>query len=92
MKGIDVCEVEERVTELGGRMTELAGDMRQRADNAQQELKRNLRKVRAKADDMLEEGRHEIKSHPLTAVAGFAAVGLVLGFVAGMLFSNRKRF
>jgi ElaB/YqjD/DUF883 family membrane-anchored ribosome-binding protein len=91
MKGIDTCELTEQATQLGSRVSDMAKDVRERADAAQQDIRRNLKRVKSRADDMLEEGRHEIKSHPLTAVAAFTAVGLLLGFTAGMLLSARKR-
>jgi len=91
MKGIETCAIEERTAELTGRMNEMKDELRERADAAQQEMRRNFRKVKAKADDLLDEGRHEIKSHPLTAVATFAGAGLLLGFVAGLVVGSRKR-
>lgn len=91
MKPMQATAVAEQVTEFGGRMNEMAEGVRAKVESAQQDLNRNLRRAKVKAEDMLEEGRHEIKTRPLAAVSVFMIAGLAIGFVAGMLISNRKR-
>lgn len=80
----------ERVTEFGGRMNELADDLRAKAEAAQQDLNRNIRRAKAKAGDLMEEGRHEIKERPLAAVSAFMLTGAVLGFIAGVLVGRKR--
>ena len=91
MKAMPINAVADRAAEFGGCMHEVVDGVRAKVETAQRDVVRNYRQAKVKAEDMLEEGRHEIKTHPLSAVAGFMAVGLALGFVAGLFAGSRKR-
>lgn len=90
MKPMQANAVLEPAAEVSGCMNDMAEGFRSRAQALQQEATRNFRRAKAKAEDLLEESRHEIKTHPLAAVAGFTLAGAALGFVAGV-FVGRKR-
>ena len=90
MKPLQVNAIAEQVTEFGGRMNEMAEDVRTKLNTAQTEMGKNFRRAKAKADDLLEEGRHEIKMRPVAAVSTFMVAGAVLGFAAGILVGRKK--
>lgn len=91
MKPLAVSTAAQQATEFGGRMHEMAEEVRAKAESVQQDVTRNFRRAKVKAEEMLEEGRHEIKTHPLAAVSAFMFAGLALGFAAGMLVGSRRR-
>jgi hypothetical protein len=90
MKPMPMNVVTERAAELGGCMNEVVDGMRAKVETAQQDVTRTFRRAKVKAEDMLEEGRHEIKESPLAALAGFMALGLALGFAVGVFTGARK--
>jgi len=90
MKPMTMEDVTERAAEFGGCMSQMKDEVRAKVETVQRDVTRNLRRAKEKTEDLLEEGRHEIKTHPLAAVATFAVAGMVVGFAAGMLFSRRR--
>jgi ElaB/YqjD/DUF883 family membrane-anchored ribosome-binding protein len=66
-------------------------ELRRIVESAYDDVSRNVRKARHSAEDAIDESRHEIKRHPLTAVGTAALAGVVLGFTFGWIAaSNRK--
>lgn len=90
MKPMPMTAVADKAAEFGGRMNDVVDGVRAKVETAQQDVTRTFRKAKVKAEDLLEESRHEIKESPLAAVAGFLAIGLVLGFAAGVFAGSRK--
>lgn len=90
MKPMAVEEVTARAAEAGGCMNQMKDEVRAKVETLQRDATRNLRRARERTEDLLEEGRHEIKTHPLAAVAAFAAAGMVVGFAAGMLVCRKR--
>ena len=62
---------------------------REFANTAAAELRRTGRRARVIAEDAIEEGRHEIKENPITAVSLAVVSGLVFGFFTGFLAARR---
>jgi hypothetical protein len=90
MKPMQATAIAKEVAELRGCMNDVTEGLRAKMGSTRQEVVRDLRRVRGKAEDMLEEGRHEIKTHPVMAVSAFLLGGMALGFVAGVFFSRRR--
>ncbi|MEO6120295.1 MAG: hypothetical protein ABIP12_06350 [Terriglobales bacterium] len=90
MKTIPMNAVAERAAEFGGRVSELVGDVRGKAETARRDVTQNLRRTKRRAEDLLDEGRHGIKDHPISAVSAFLVAGLALGFAAGLLTGKRR--
>lgn len=90
MKPIRVDALQERASEFGARVSEMAEDVRDKAETTRRDVTNNLRRTKRRAEDLLAEGRHEIKKHPVSAVSAFMVAGLAVGFAAGLLAGKRK--
>jgi ElaB/YqjD/DUF883 family membrane-anchored ribosome-binding protein len=69
---------------------DLSAKVSRKIDTAYDEARRNARRLKVAAEDAVEETRHEIKEHPLTAVAFTALGAFAIGMVAGW-FTGRRR-
>ena len=67
-------------------------ELRRTVDSAYDEVARSMKRAKHAATDAIDDGRHQIKRHPFTAVGSAALSGLALGFVIGWFaHSSEKR-
>lgn len=59
-------------------------------ETAYDDVRRKARRIKVATEDAVEETRHEIKEHPLTAVALTAFGAFAIGMAAGW-FAGRRR-
>ncbi len=78
-------------SELNSETKEFVNKGREFASTTTAEMRRAGRRAQAAAEDAIEEGRHEIKEHPFTAVSLAVAGGLALGFLSGFMIGLRRR-
>ena len=88
---IPVNEAATRANELAAIPVKVADDLRRIVESAYDDVSRNVRKAKYTAEDAIDQGRHEIKRHPLAAVGTAALAGLLVGFTIGWLASNANR-
>ena len=65
-------------------------ELRRTVDSAYEEVARSMKRAKYAATDVIDDGRHQIKRHPFTAVGSAALSGLALGFLIGW-FAHGKR-
>jgi len=88
---IPVNEAATRANELAAIPVKVVDDLRRIVESAYDDVSRNVRKAKYTAEDAIDQGRHEIKRHPLAAVGTAAVAGLLVGFTIGWLASNANR-
>jgi ElaB/YqjD/DUF883 family membrane-anchored ribosome-binding protein len=76
-------------------VAELAKDLSvkvgRKLDSAYENTRRSVRQAKIAAEDAVEETRHEIKEHPLTAMGLTALGAFAVGMAAGWLVGGRRR-
>jgi ElaB/YqjD/DUF883 family membrane-anchored ribosome-binding protein len=77
-----------RTPDLTAIPAKVVEELRRIVESAYEDVSRNVRKAKHTAEDAIDEGRHEIKRHPLTAVGTAALAGVVIGFTFGWLVSS----
>jgi ElaB/YqjD/DUF883 family membrane-anchored ribosome-binding protein len=66
----------------------VAEEVRRTVDSAYDEVQRNVRRARRAAEDVIEDGRYEIKRRPFSYVGIAALTGLVIGVAVGWWLGN----
>ena len=67
-------------------------ELRRTVDSAYDEVARSMKRAKHAATDAIDDGRHQIKRHPFTAVGSAALGGIALGFIIGWFaHSSEKR-
>ena len=84
-------EVKVTGAELADRAARMKEDVARNAEAAFDATARGARRVRRVTEDALDDTRHEIKQHPLTATAVAGFTGAVFGLAAGWYFASRHR-
>ncbi|MBI2682152.1 MAG: hypothetical protein HYX26_02865 [Acidobacteriales bacterium] len=77
--------------ELLDRAARMKEDVARNTEAALDATARGARGVRQVTEDAIEDTRHEIKQHPLTATAAAGFVGAALGLAAGWFLASRHR-
>ncbi|HWC16191.1 MAG TPA: hypothetical protein VG498_04225 [Terriglobales bacterium] len=78
-------------TELAKLPVKVMEELRRTVDSAYEDVARNMKRARHAATDALDDSRHQIKRHPITAVGSAALGGVALGFVIGWFASAARR-
>jgi hypothetical protein len=76
-------QVRAGLSDLAGSLKEFSGDLKERWKDTREVVQRRARRIKTAAEDGIEDARRQIKSHPLSFVAGVAAGAFLLGAVAG---------
>jgi ElaB/YqjD/DUF883 family membrane-anchored ribosome-binding protein len=77
-------------SEVADLAKDLSVKMGRKIDTAYENARRNARRFKMAAEDSVEEARHGIKEHPLTAVTFTALGALAIGLAAGWLVGRRR--
>ena len=88
---IPVNEAAARANDIAAIPAKVVDDLRRIVESAYDDVSRNVRKAKYTAEDAIDQGRHEIKRHPLAAVGTATLAGLLLGFTIGWLAGNASR-
>ena len=83
-----VNEAAARANDLAAIPAKVVDDLRRIVESAYDDVSRNVRKAKYTAEDAIDQGRHEIKRHPLAAVGTATLAGILLGFAIGWLAGN----
>jgi ElaB/YqjD/DUF883 family membrane-anchored ribosome-binding protein len=78
------------VAEVAEKARDFSHKLKEGLDTATHEIRRGMRRTREAAEDAVEDARHGIKSHPLTAVAVTACGAFAVGMLAGWLVRARR--
>lgn len=83
-----INETAAHANDLAAIPAKVVEELRRIVESAYDDMSRNVRKARYTAEDAIEEGRHEIKQHPLAAVGTATLAGVLIGFTIGWLVGN----
>lgn len=83
--------VPNHTTELVKLPAKVIEDLRRTVDSAYEDVTRSVKRAKNAASDAIDDGRHQIKRHPFTAVGSAALGGLTLGFAIGWFVHSAAR-
>jgi ElaB/YqjD/DUF883 family membrane-anchored ribosome-binding protein len=78
-------------SEVAEMAKDLSAKVGRKIDSAYDSTRRGVRQARVAVEDAVEDTRHEIKEHPLTAVTFTALGAFAIGMAAGWLVAGRRR-
>jgi ElaB/YqjD/DUF883 family membrane-anchored ribosome-binding protein len=70
---------------------EISGKIKAHADTTYRRIEHGINRAKTAAEDAVEETRHEIREHPLTAVAIVAGSTFALGLLTGWLITRKTK-
>ncbi|HWY69593.1 MAG TPA: hypothetical protein VNX88_13070 [Terriglobales bacterium] len=91
MKSTAVRQVQNHSSDVARLPVKVVEELRRTVDSAYDDVSRSIKRAKHTATDAIDDSRHQIKRHPLTAVGSAALAGLAVGFTLGWFARRSKR-
>jgi len=91
MKTTAIRQIQGHSNDVARLPVKVVEELRRTVDSAYADVSRGMKRAKHTATDVIYDSRHQIKSHPLTAVGSAALAGIALGFTLGWLAGSKHR-